>query len=279
MFIATLGGLIKDYRIKKRLSQLEVSLRIGWKDTSRLSKIEQGRVGKPTRETIEKVIRALELTEQERGEFLLIGGYLPTDVEIRKAIKEIGLKVDDWPYPSYVVDFSWRSIYTNQATILTLNLPKKYIEDWNKRRLNMLRLSFLSKDELPIDILKGEDKNNLKPFKLAQIATYKTENFKYQNEKWYQKTVQSLMNDKYFRKLWPVVDLKMYYKKLYDYEYKRLTGIYEGKKRSLNFHLLTAKMISDPRFQMVMCYPADSYTEIYCSNLRKTLKKKIRPSI
>jgi len=51
MLTATLGGLIKDYRIKKRLSQLEVSLRIGWKDTTRLSKIEQGRVGKPIRKT------------------------------------------------------------------------------------------------------------------------------------------------------------------------------------------------------------------------------------
>jgi len=40
MITATLGGLIKDFRIKKRLSQFDVSLRIGWKDTSRLSKIE-----------------------------------------------------------------------------------------------------------------------------------------------------------------------------------------------------------------------------------------------
>lgn len=269
MFIATLGGLIKDYRIKKRLSQLEISLRIGWKDTSRLSKIEQGRVGKPTRDTIEKIIKALELNEQEKGEFLLIGGYLPTDAEIEKTIKEIGYKVDDWPYPAYIVDFSWRSIYTNKLTILTLNLPKEYIGYWNKRHLDMLRFSFLSKDELPVEIQKGEDKNNLKPFKFAQIVTYKTENFRYQNDKWYQKTVRSLMNDEYFRKWWPIADLKMYDKKLYDYEYKRLTGIYEGKKRSLNFHLLTAKVISDPRFQMIMCYPADNYTERYCSNLIK----------
>lgn len=78
MVTATLGGLIKDYRIKKRLSQLEVSLCIGWKDTSRLSKIEQGRVGTPTRPTLDKIMDALELNEHERGEMLLVSGTLPT---------------------------------------------------------------------------------------------------------------------------------------------------------------------------------------------------------
>ena len=79
---ATLGGIIKDYRIKKRLSQLDLSLRVGWKDTSRLSKIEQGRINKPSRIIVDKIINALGLTEQEKGDFLLAGGYLPTDEEI-----------------------------------------------------------------------------------------------------------------------------------------------------------------------------------------------------
>ena len=73
MLISTLGGLIKDYRIKKRLSQLEVSLRIGWKDSTRLSKIEQGRVGRPTRPTLDKIMGALSLSEQEKGQMLLTG--------------------------------------------------------------------------------------------------------------------------------------------------------------------------------------------------------------
>ena len=82
----TLGGLIKTYRINKRLSQFDVALAIGWKDTSRLSKIEQGRV-KPTRPVVEKIMAALNLSSEERGEFLLTGGYLPSDEEITKVIK------------------------------------------------------------------------------------------------------------------------------------------------------------------------------------------------
>ena len=82
----TLGGLIKTYRINKRLSQFDVVTSIGWKDTSRLSKIEQGRV-KPTRPVVEKIISALNLSNEERGEFLLTGGYLPSDEEITKVIE------------------------------------------------------------------------------------------------------------------------------------------------------------------------------------------------
>ena len=126
MITATLGGLIQDYRIKKRLSQFDVSLRIGWKDTSRLSKIEQGRVGKPTRETIEKIIKALELNQQEKGQLLYAGGYLPTDEEIEDIIKKVRTKIDSWRYPAYLLDFSWRMLYTNGITTHVFILPKNW---------------------------------------------------------------------------------------------------------------------------------------------------------
>ena len=100
MITATLGGLIKDYRIKKRLSQFDVSLRIGWKDTSRLSKIEQGRVGKPTRETIEKIIKALGLSQYERGSMLLSCGIVPTREEIKNAIFRLRETIGTFKYPS-----------------------------------------------------------------------------------------------------------------------------------------------------------------------------------
>lgn len=269
MNTATLGGLIKDYRIKKRLSQLEVSLHIGWKDTSRLSKIEQGRVGKPTRETVNKIIKALELNEQEKGEFLLVGGYLPTDQEIKKIIKEIGLKVDNWPYPAYLMDFSWRSMFTNILNLQILNLSLDWKKKLEQNKPNVLIFPFLPKDQFPTTVQKGEDKDNLKSFQVAQIAAFKTETHQYQNESWYKKLIQSLMEFKDFRTLWPKIDQKDYHKKLLDYEYKRITGIYESKKRSFNFHLLTAKVINDLRFQVVLYYPADKNTEKYFATLRK----------
>lgn len=268
MITATLGGLIKDFRLKKRLSQLEVSLRIGWKDTTRLSKIEQGRVSKPTRETIEKVIKALELNEQEKGEFLLVGGYLPANWEIKKVLKEIGPKVDNWPYPAYMMDFSWRLIYSNDLNLLIFNLPLSIKKDIDKGRPSVLIYPFLPKEQFPAEVEKGEDENSLKSFQIAQIAAFKTETHQYQDETWYKKLIQYMMQFEEFRKLWPKIDQKDYHKKLLDYEYKRITSTYFGKKMSIEFHILTAKVINDPRFQIVLYFPANKLTGDFVEQLK-----------
>lgn len=261
MLTATLGGLIKDYRIKKRLSQMEVSLRIGWKDTTRLSKIEQGRVGKPTRETIDKVIKALDLTDQEKGEFLFVGGYLPNDEEIKKAIKETKGKIDNWSYPAYLMDLSFRWLYTNIYTLKTVGFPDKFKKVVERDKPNFLEFPFLPKEQLTVEILKGENVDTLKSFQVAQIAAFKTENLHYQNESWYKNLVKHLMKYEDFRELWPKISLKDYHKKLFDYEYKRMIGEYDGKKQSLDFHLQTAKLITEPRFQVVLYYPVNKKTE------------------
>lgn len=259
MLTATLGGLIKDYRIKKRLSQLEVSLRIGWSDTTRLSKIEQGRVGKPTRVTAEKIIKALDLTEQEKGEFLYFGGYLPTDEEIKGVLKELGPKIDAWNYPAYIMDFSWRTLSSNLKNLEVLDLDPKWKKIIEKNKPNVLIFPFLPKDQFPVEVEKGENPKQLKPFAVAQVASFKTETHMFENEGWYNKLIQQMMTYPEFRELWPKIDLKDYYKKVYDYEYKRITGVYNGKKKVYEFHLYSTKLINDPRFQIVMYYPAAKF--------------------
>lgn len=273
MLTSTLGGLIKDYRLKKRLSQLEVSLRIGWSDTTRLSKIEQGRVGKPTRETVEKIIKALELTEQEKGEFLFMGGYLPTDDEIKKVIREVSSKIDDWQYPAYLMDFSWRFLYCNEIHARVFEMYEGFKKDIEKTKPNVLELPFVSKDILKFEIEKGEDETKLKPFKVAAIASFKVENMHYQNETWYKKIVQNLMKYGEFRKLWPKIDLRDYHKKLSDYEFKR-SYYGSGKKRlEYKFHLYTTRVINDPRFQITLYFPADEKTKAQCAKISKLLDK------
>ena len=75
---ATLGGYIKDLRLQKNISQLEIAFALGWKEPSRLSRIEQGKVGNPPRELIDKLIDAMTLSEEEKNQLLVIGNYLPT---------------------------------------------------------------------------------------------------------------------------------------------------------------------------------------------------------
>lgn len=251
MFNATVGGLIKDYRLKKRLSQQEVSLQIGWRDTSRLSKIEQGRVSKPTRETIEKVIKALGLSEQERGGFLLAGGYLPTDAEVEKVIKEIESKVRNWPYPAVCTDFSWRCLLVNQACIETFGFPKDFIDLVPQIKPNLLELVIAPKELLPVEIFKGDSEGNLKPFAIAQTVQFKYEQAGRESDAWYKKLIGKLLENQQFRKIWVNNNEKTYHKKLLDYEYKIIRWP-DNKKPEQRYHVFSSRLISDQRFQLVL---------------------------
>lgn len=255
MLTATLGGLIKDFRIKKRLSQQEVSLRIGWKDTSRLSKIEQGRVGKPTRKTIDKVIKALGLTEQEKGEFLLVGGYLPTEEEIKKAVDETKEKINNWPYPAVLIDFSWRCLMVNRGIIETFGFPRDFINQVSKLKPNLLGMVIAPKDFMPVKILKGDCENNVKPFAIAQTAQFKFEQLGREDDEWYKRLVGKLTKNPKFRKIWLSVQDDTYHKKLLDYEYKIIKWP-NGEKPEQKYHVFSSRLISDQRFQITLYLPA-----------------------
>lgn len=258
MLTATLGGLIKDHRLRKRLSQMEVSLRIGWKDTTRLSKIEQGRVGKPTRETIEKVIKALGLDEQEKGEFLLVGGYLPTEEEIKKVIKKVKDRIDTWPHPAYLLDFSWRVLHLNQWTIDVFKLPPFLRNISLKIAPNLLEFPFSTKEVLPVDIKKGDDEKSTQPFQIAQVAQFKVEQNGRDNEKWYKDLIKKLTQNDQFRQVWSTLEPQKYHKKLLDYEYKVVTWP-DKTRKTFKFHIFTSRLISDQRFQVVLYLPQSNF--------------------
>lgn len=265
MFGNTLGGLIKDYRIRKRISQLDIALKMGWKDTTRLSKIEQGRVSKPKRETIDKLLESLDLDEFERGEFLYNSGYPPTQAEIDKALAEMGPRIDAWPYPAYLMDFTWKVHFTNIPNLDSFVLSHSLKDPGNEVEMHALELPFLPKDIITVDVWKGEDENHLRTYDIAQIAAFKTENYKFQNESWYKNTVKKLMKYDKFRELWPKVGVKEYHKKLLDYEFKRIRGKYNGKVKTLNFHVFTNRIISNPQLQVTMFHPADQATTDFFS--------------
>jgi transcriptional regulator with XRE-family HTH domain len=247
MITATLGGLIKDYRIKKRLSQLEISSRIGWKDSTRLSKIEQGRAGKPTRKTVDKIIEALKLTDQEKGEFLLTGGYLPTDEEITQVIKVFGKKIMDWPYPAYLMDFSWRILLINQPTVDVFNFPKELLlKTALKIKPNLLEITIR---DWHIEIFKGDDKKTLKPLAQTLVAQFKTEQLGRENEKWYNQLIGNLSKNSTFRNLWNTIDAGDYHKKLFEYEYKLVKW---PNSKTITYHVFDSKLVSDRRFIVVL---------------------------
>ena len=260
--MATLGGLIKDFRIQKRISQLEVATKVGWSDTTRLSKIEQGRTNKPTRSVTDRILDALGISEGEKNELLLFGGYIPDPAEIKKATNDVSEKIDNWPYPSYLIDFTWRLLYSNIPGTKTFYAPSNQV--LRKGGVNLLEFPFFP--DLPLEIYKGEDENNVAPFTVAQIGQFKIEEHIRSEESWYRKLIGRLMKNETFRQTWAKVTSNTYKKKLVDYEYKIVKGSWTGKKQTLRFHILTSKLISDPRFQLVMYLPVNKETENFYAN-------------
>lgn len=246
MTTATLGGLIKDYRIKKRLSQLEVSLKIGWKDSTRLSKIEQGRAGKPTRKTTDKIIAALGLTNQEKGEFLLAGSYLPTDKEIDQAIKSIGKQIMTWPYAAYLIDFSWRMLLVNQHAIDLFGFPQSYLR--GVRKVNFNLLEGVTR-KFPNETFKGNYRKDLKPMDSTLISQFKSEHLGKENEKWYKQLIKRYSTNPTFNTLWNTISANDHHEKLSEYEYV-LKKWPDGK--TVTHHVFESKLVSDKRFTVVL---------------------------
>ncbi|MDP2586113.1 MAG: helix-turn-helix transcriptional regulator [Candidatus Levybacteria bacterium] len=246
MSTATLGGLIKDYRIKKRLSQLEVSLKIGWKDSTRLSKIEQGRAGKPTRKTVDKIIAALNLTNQEKGEFLLTGSYLPTDKEIDQVIKSVCKQILTWPYAAYLIDFSWRLLLVNQHAIDLFGFPQTFLKEVRKANINLLEGTIR---KFPNETFKGNYKENLKPIAPTLISQFKSEHLGKENEKWYKELINRFSTNPSFNKLWNTISADDYHEKLSEYEYV-LKKWPNGK--IVTHHVFESTLVSDKRFTVVL---------------------------
>ena len=83
------------------------------------------------------------------------------------------------------------------------------------------------------------------------------------NEKWYRELIKKMLTNDKFNRLWREITPELYQKTLLDYEYKIVKGNWDGKKTILRFHLLTSRVISDIRFQIVLYFPAEKNTQTF----------------
>src|SRR3954452_8353079 len=110
---APLGGLLRDWRQRRRLSQLDLALEAGG-SARHLSFLETGR-SKPSREMVLHLSEQLEVPLRDRNQLLLAAGFAPAYGEqpldapamapVRDALDRI-LKGHE-PYPAVVVDRAW----------------------------------------------------------------------------------------------------------------------------------------------------------------------------
>ena len=115
------GPLLRDWRQRRRLSQLDLALEAGV-SARHLSFVETGR-SRPSPEMVLHLAEQLEVPLRDRNRLLLAAGYAPAYGQralddpdmapVRDAIDQV-LRAHE-PYPAVVIDREWEMIATNSG--------------------------------------------------------------------------------------------------------------------------------------------------------------------
>ncbi len=138
------GELLREWRERRRLSQLDLSIRADI-STRHLSFVETGR-SRPTPTMILRLTEHLEVPLRERNALLLAGGYAPAYPqhgldepeldEVRATLRQV--LTGHEPYPAVIVNRWWELLDSNAAIgLLTSGCARWLLEP----PVNVLRLS------------------------------------------------------------------------------------------------------------------------------------------
>jgi transcriptional regulator with XRE-family HTH domain len=138
------GALLRDWRRRRRLSQLDLALDAGV-SARHVSFIETGR-SRPSREMVLHLAEELEVPLRDRNQLLLAAGYAPVYAQraldepemgpVREALALV-LEGHD-PYPAVVVDRGWEMVAANRGIgLFTDGVDPALLEP----PVNVLRLS------------------------------------------------------------------------------------------------------------------------------------------
>jgi transcriptional regulator with XRE-family HTH domain len=126
--------MLRDWRRRRRLSQLELSSEAGI-STRHLSFLETGR-SRPSRDMVLRLTERLDVPLRERNGLLVAAGFAPVyrersidDPEMRPAREALNRVLDGHePYPAVVVDRHWNLVMANDAAFLFLEgMPEELV--------------------------------------------------------------------------------------------------------------------------------------------------------
>ncbi|WP_350279572.1 helix-turn-helix transcriptional regulator [Kribbella sp. HUAS MG21] len=143
-FQRPVGELLRGWRERRRLSQLELANRVEV-STRHVSFVETGR-SRPSRDMVLRLAEQLDVPLRDRNQLLLAGGFAPIYSEsslhspsmlaIRTALRRL-LKAHE-PYPALVVDRWWNIVEANAGiAIFTADVDEKLLQ----APINALRLT------------------------------------------------------------------------------------------------------------------------------------------
>src|SRR3954452_6085146 len=153
------GTLLRDWRRRRRLSQLDLALEAGV-SARHLSFVETGR-SKPSAQMVLPLADQLEVPLRDRNGLLLAAGYAPEygqraldEPEMEPVRRALDLLLGGHdPYPAGVVDRSWTMVAGNRSVaVLTAGVAPELLEP----PVNVLRLSLHPDGVAPRIVNLGE---------------------------------------------------------------------------------------------------------------------------
>jgi transcriptional regulator with XRE-family HTH domain len=157
----SIGPLLREWRERRRLSQLELALDAGI-STRHLSFVETGR-SKPGREMLLRILEQLAVPFREQNRLLLASGHAPAFPErsledpellpVRAALDQIVAGHE--PYPAVVVDRAWNLVAANSAM---RGLTEEVVIDpaLLEAPVNIMRLGFHPRGLAPLIVNLGQ---------------------------------------------------------------------------------------------------------------------------
>ncbi|GAC1591906.1 MAG: helix-turn-helix transcriptional regulator [Acidimicrobiales bacterium] len=126
MAATAVGPLVRDWRTRRRRSQMDLALDVGV-SPRHLSFVETGR-SKPSPELLLAVADRLDVPLRERNTLLLAAGYAPRYTQrtietmgpVRNALQRL-LDTHE-PYPGVVIDRAWNVVLANEAGLMLAGL-------------------------------------------------------------------------------------------------------------------------------------------------------------
>lgn len=160
-----LGGLLRQWRATRRMSQLDLSLEADI-SSRHLSYIESGKT-QPSREMMTRLADALAIPLRERNALFIAAGYAPVyretglstpEMTIARQAVDFILKQQE-PWPAIVMDRHWNLLQVNNgATKLVTWLLGRSPEDRNVVRQvfrnDMLRPYIMNWEEVAADMVR-----------------------------------------------------------------------------------------------------------------------------
>jgi transcriptional regulator with XRE-family HTH domain len=170
---AGVGPLLRDWRKRRRLSQLDLALEAGV-SARHLSFVETGR-SRPSADMVLQLADQLEVPLRDRNQLLLAAGHAPVfeqhdleDPEMEPVRQALQLILDGHdPYPAVVIDRSWEMLAGNRAVaLLTAGVAPELLEP----PVNVLRVSLHPDGVAPRIANLGEWRGHLLDRLERQIA-------------------------------------------------------------------------------------------------------------